>query len=80
MQAEKAQQIKKFLLYGTIPQNISKNKSNFTKLCKNYKLNKKNKLLRKNKIVVMKTERREIFDALHQHSGRTTTWERIKTR
>ena len=72
--------IKEYLTHKIIPNEIPSTKSNFKKICSKYSLNKKNQLIRDDKIVVIETQQHEIFDALHQHSGRTATWNRIKSR
>ena len=80
MNEKKAKQIKQFLDRGILPKEYSSTKPNFIALAGKYNLNKKKVLLRDNKIVVTKKMQLEIYNALHQHSGRTTTWERIKSR
>ena len=72
--------LKDYLLYGDFPATFSSNKHNFITLAKKHTVNKKENLLRDGKPVVMERMQNEIFDALHQHSGRTNTWVRIKER
>ena len=75
-----AAEIIEFLKHGTLPQKYSSSKSNFLSTARKYDLNKKNELTRNSKIVVLENEKADIYNALHQHSGRTTTWNRINER
>ena len=70
----------KFLSDGKYPKAFSSNKSNFIAAAAKYTLNKKKVLLRNSKFVISETMQDEIFNSLHQHSGRTNTWDRIKSR
>ena len=70
----------KYLLDKTLPTKFQSSKSNFIATAAKYKLNKKNVLTRNNLPVVTESMQQEIYDCLHLHSGRTATWNRIKTR
>ena len=72
--------IKKYLENGTFPTTFTSNKSNFISIASKYTLNKKQMLLRNDKPVVTEKMQDEIFDALHNHSGRSNTWSRINER
>jgi len=74
------QNIKKYLTQGTYTKTYSSNKSNFVATARKYRLNKKGNLMRNGKLVVTMAMRQKIFDALHNHSGRTACWERIRAR
>ena len=72
--------LKNYLLYGQFPTTFTSTKDNFITLANKHTLNKKEILFRDGKPVVMERMQSEIFDALHNHSGRTNTWTRIKER
>ena len=80
MQTKKYNDIKTFLIHGRYPKEYSSNKSNFVATARKYKINKKGNLLRDGKLVVKNSSKQKIFDALHNHSGRTACWERIRAR
>ena len=80
MQDQIYQQVKRYLIDSTLPKSYDSTKSNFVAMAKKYELNKKGNLMRKKKLVVRHSDRDKIFDALHQHSGRTACWERINAR
>lgn len=80
MEKSVAEQIKQYLKDGEIPERFTSTKSNFISTASKYSLNKKNALLRNNLPVVMEDMKEKIFEAMHQHSGRTATWNRIKSR
>ena len=80
MDNKKAQNIKSFLEKGKLPKTYPSTKPNFIAVARKYTLNKKNVLMRENKPVVTVDMQLEIYNSLHQHSGRTCTWERIKAR
>lgn len=73
-------QLSEFLATGKMPKQYSSTKSNFMSMAGNYRLNKKNMLIRNNRPVVTENMQQEIYNSLHKHSGRTATWERIKAR
>ena len=80
MNESREKEIKRYLKYGILPEEFSSNKSNFIALASNYILNKKNKLMRDGKQVVTEKMQLAIYEAFHQHSGRTSTWNKIKSR
>ena len=80
MNEEEAKKIKEFLDKGKLPKTYSSTKPNFIAVAKRYSLNKKKVLMREKKPVVTVSMQLEIYNSLHQHSGRTCTWERIKAR
>ena len=80
MEDEKYENILAYLKYGNIPAELSSTKSNFIAEAEKYKINRKQNLERQGKIVVKKSEREKIFYEMHQHSGRTACWERIRER
>ena len=80
MEKKQEKEITKYLLKKKLPTTFNSTKANFIAVAEKYSLNKKKKLLRDNKIVVTKNMEAEIYKSLHQHSRRTTTWERIKAR
>ena len=80
MNEEEAKKIKTFLDKGKLPKTYPSTKPNFIAVAKRYSLNKKKVLMREKKPVVTVSMQLEIYNSLHQHSGRTCTWERIKAR
>jgi len=80
MEKQLYQKIKVFLKKKKLPKKFPSNKANFLQQCKKYKLNKKGNLTRDGKEVVTSERQDEIFEALHDHSGRTACWERIQAR
>ena len=80
MNEEEAKKIKAFLDKGKLPKTYSSTKPNFIAVAKRYSLNKKKVLMREKKPVVTVSMQLEIYNSLHQRSGRTCTWERIKAR
>ena len=71
---------KKFVKHGAIPKQLPSTRSNFIAQAKKYKVNRKGVLMRDKKPVVQMSQRDKIFEAMHQHSGRTPCWERIRER
>lgn len=80
MEAQKFEQIKEFLTHGIIPEELTSTKGNFIATARKFSLNKKNTLMRDGRPIVTVKMQEQIFNALHNHSGRTATWERIKAR
>ena len=80
MEYQKYQAIKNFLTKGIYPREYCSTKSNFVATARKYEINKKGNLLRDGKLVVKSSMKKKIFDALHNHSGRTACWERIRAR
>ena len=80
MEKELHKKIKLFLKKKKLPKTFPSNKANFIQQCSKYKLNRKGNLTRDGKEVVTAARRDEIFEALHDHSGRTPCWERIQAR
>ena len=72
--------LKNYIIHGKFPTTFNSTKDNFITLASKHTVNKKEILFRDGKPVVMERMQSEIFDALHQHSGRTNTWVRIKER
>ena len=70
----------KFLNSGTLPNEFSSTKSNFIRTARKYKINKKGFLTRNGKPVISADNQAGAFLALHDHSGRTACWLRIRTR
>ena len=75
-----SEQIVAYLKYKEIPTKLSSTKSNFIATASKYTLNKNDKLMRNNLPVVLENMQEEIYKALHKHSGRIVTWNRIKSR
>ena len=71
-------QVKEFLINGTIPENVASTKSNFIATARKYKLNPRGYLTRQDKCVIRASEQELVFLDLHRHSGRQACWERIK--
>ena len=80
MDEARAREVKIFVQYGIIPGELVSTKGNFIATAGKFSLNKKNTLMRDGRPVVMVKMQAEIFNALHNHSGRTATWNRIKAR
>ena len=76
----KYHEVQAYLMDNTLPECYDSTKSNFVAMARNYELNRQGNLMRKNKMVVKFSMREEIFNALHNHSGRTACWERINAR
>lgn len=60
-----------YLQKGKLPSKYPSTKSNFLREAKQYKVNTKGVLLKGKLIVVKKSERKKIFDAMHDHSGKS---------
>ena len=75
-----ASDIAAYLDLQELPLSFPSNKSNFIATAKKFKLNAKKFLTRDGKVVVTKAMQEDIYNSLHKHSGRTSTWERIKSR
>ena len=80
MKDHQADKIKRYLSNGTLPKTYPSTKSNFKKLASKYTLSKRKILFRNGRPVVTEKMKSKIFESLHQHSGRTCTWEKIKAR
>ena len=65
-----------FLINGQEPSKYPSSRGNFLALCNKFMV-RNGHLTRNSKWVVKSSERREIFDALHFHSGRDKTFIRI---
>lgn len=69
-----------FLNDGTLPRSFPSTKSNFVAMCEKFSLNKKNRLVRDNRIVLKETEIEQTFSEIHQHSGRNKTYQKFRER
>lgn len=72
--------IKAYLANGTLPNNLPSTESNFRREANKYKLEANGELSREGKRVALYKDRMKIFNALHAHSGRDTSWKKIKER
>ena len=80
MKASRYREIKNYLLDGVLPESFDSTASNFRREAANYALNEKAELFRDNKPVVKWGERQEIYEAFHNHQGRSRTWQLISER
>ena len=60
---------KKYLQKGILPGSFPSTKSNFMRAVRKLKVNKKGVLTRGGKLVVKKSERKQVYDQMHEHSG-----------
>ena len=74
------QDVQKYLKNGEIPETVSSTRANFIATAEKYAINARGYLTRQNKPVVLVSEQDAIFEAFHDHAGRTACWERIKAR
>ena len=70
MQPSTYDALKKYLKDGEFPKNFPSTRSNFVREAKKYSLNRKGVLLKDQLVVVKKSERKSIFQQMHQHSGK----------
>ena len=80
MLAGRYKSIKSYLANGTLPSNLPSTVSNFRREANKYKLEANGELSREGKRVALYKDRMKIFNALHAHSGRDTSWKKIKER
>jgi len=72
--------VKKYLQKEEVPLNVPSTRANFIATSRKYSINARGFLTRENKPVVRVSEQEAIFEAFHDHAGRTACWERIKAR
>ena len=72
--------IKAYLASGTMPSSLPSTVSNFRREASKYRLEANGELSRQGKRVALYKDRMKIFNALHQHAGRDTSWKKIKER
>ena len=73
-------EVKNYIKNGQMPEEVASTRSNFIAMAKKYKVNRKGLLTRDKKPVVKISQREKIWKEMHQHSGRTPCWERIRDR
>ena len=79
MDDELYQDLLRYCQHGTLPSSFTSTKSNFLASAAKYAV-MNGQLQRNGKWVVQKSERDDIFKALHMHSGRSKTWFRVRQR
>ena len=72
--------VKNYLLFGILPTSYTSNKSNFIATAQKYTVNGSGFLMRNNLVVVNQAMQQNIYETLHNHSGRNACWNRIKQR
>ena len=80
MQDQLYQDVKHYLQTGEIPNNVPSTRANFIAAARKCVINARGFLTRQNKPIVRISEQDALFEAFHDHSGRTACWERIKQR
>ena len=69
-----------YLNDGTLPLRFPSTKSNFIAVCQKFRLNENIYLIRNDKLVLRKSELENVFQEIHQHSGRDKTYEKFHNR
>ena len=69
-----------YLQTGALPNEFPSTQSNFVRTAGQYQVNHGGFLTRNGNPVVSEDNQAAIFEALHDHSGRTACWARIRER